>query len=318
MADWYGAGLEDDMRPRMTALVEQGRAFTLATIVGAESGPRPVGSQMVITPEEQWGFLSGGCIEDDVARHGREVLLSGKPRTLVYGYNSPFIDMRLPCGGQLTVLVERVDQEDAALAELIALSLARKPARWQSDGHSRRCGSIGPPRNDADPLAVDIVYLPEQRLVVIGHDPFALAIAEAGSLLRWQTHIVRPHGPVTAPSVAAKYSRLPVSDALAEINPDRWTAIAIATHDIDLDHEAIISALASDAGYVGVLGARRRLPERLARLHDVDVGKTRIAKLHAPIGLPIGSASPHEVGISVVAEIIARNRRDTATKRVAA
>src|SRR3546814_15588089 len=64
----------------------------------ADGGPRPVGAQMVVTETDSWGFLSGGCIESDVARNGREVIRDGRVRTLVYGKGSPFIDIRLPCG----------------------------------------------------------------------------------------------------------------------------------------------------------------------------------------------------------------------------
>ena len=137
MAEWPTTGLEDDMRPRMFAAAEAGQAFALATIVEADGGPRPVGSQMVITRDHEWGFLSGGCIEADVALHGREVLADGIPQRLVYGRGSPFIDMRLPCGGRLELLIERIAPDDTAVRRLRALTEARSSARWQGDGTTR-------------------------------------------------------------------------------------------------------------------------------------------------------------------------------------
>ena len=105
MSDWYPAGMEDDMRPRMFEAAGRGRPFALVTIVAAEGGgPRGVGAQMVVTADDMGGFLSGGCIEADVALHARECLVDGEPRRLVYGRGSPFVDARLPCGGRLELL----------------------------------------------------------------------------------------------------------------------------------------------------------------------------------------------------------------------
>ena len=75
---WLVSGLEDDIRPRMFAAADRGEPFALATIVAADGGPRPVGAQMVVTGTEAWGFLSGGCIEDDVALNARETIADGK------------------------------------------------------------------------------------------------------------------------------------------------------------------------------------------------------------------------------------------------
>jgi xanthine dehydrogenase accessory factor len=93
--------------------------------------------------------------------------------------------------------------------------------------------------------------------------------------------------------------------ALQDFAPDPWTAIAVATHDLEVDEEVLVPALRSPAAYVGVLGSRRRLPERVARLAGAGLTETEIQRLRAPIGLPIRARSPMEVAISVVGEIIA-------------
>ena len=301
MDGWASTGMEDDLRPRMFAARVGGRPFALATIVAADGGPRPVGAQLLVFPDGAHGYLSGGCVEADVALHARAALADGEPRRLVYGRGSPFVDMRLPCGGRLEVLVERVAPDDPALAELERLATMRHPAAWSSDGRTRRCveGAPGPG---------DLAFDPAPRLCVVGHDPFALAIAEEGARAGWETTLVAPDGPATPPPLPVAYSREPAGAAVAALRPDRWTAIAAATHDPDQDHDALVAALGSDAGYVGVLGARRRLPERLARLRAAGVDEARLADLRAPIGLPIGAASAREVAVSVVAELVAHRR----------
>ena len=258
---------------------------------------------MLVTGQKAYGFLSGGCIEDDVALHAREVIAGGAPRRLVYGRGSPFIDMRLPCGGRLEVLVERLASDDPVLAAILECASARRPAAYRSDGLNRSCTEIEPER-----LCINMPlkqYLPAQRLVVIGSDPFALAIAGLGATLGWDVLLVAPFGPDVPPPGPIRYSRSSVADALATVAPDPWTAIAVVTHDLDVDHRALVTALRSRAGYVGVLGARRRLPERLAQLRAEGFDEAEIARLRAPIGLAIGSVTAWEVAVSVVGEIVA-------------
>ncbi|WP_395945910.1 XdhC family protein [Brevundimonas sp.] len=298
--DWYAAGLEDDMRPRMFAAADRGEAFALVTIVAAEGGgPRGVGAQMVVTGDDMAGFLSGGCIEADVALHARDVLADGAPVRLVYGRGSPFVDTQLPCGGRLDLLVERIMPDDPAVAELRRARDRRLEATLASDGLRRVVLAGDQPHPDR--LRA---YAPPQRLVVIGSDAFALAMAEAGVRQDWRVTFVRPNGPETPPPLAVDYRRDAPERALAALALDRWTAVAIATHDADLDHAALVAALGHDTGYVGVLGSRRRLPERLARLEAAGVDAAALARLRAPIGLKIGARAPHEVAASVIAEII--------------
>src|SRR3546814_13318481 len=95
---------------------------------------------------------------------------------------------------------------------------------------------------------------------------------------------------------------------MRDLGLDRWTAVAVATHDLEIDQEALAPALHSRAGYVGVLGSRRKLGERRAGLRDAGVGEADIARLHAPIGLAIDAHSPWEVAGSVIADIIERGR----------
>ncbi|CAN5249348.1 XdhC family protein [soil metagenome] len=299
MSDWYLAGLEDDMRPRLFAASDAGVPVALITIVAAEGGgPRGVGAQMAVTAGDAAGFLSGGCIEADVVLHARATLDDRKPRRIVYGRGSPFVDTRLPCGGRLELLIERLEADDAALIEMRRADRDRRAVIYVSDGEQR---SVRP--SDA-PGPEGRLYLPRQRLVVVGADPFALAIAALGVHEGWAVDLLRPKGPETPPPFAVGYHRGSISDTFAMLEPDPWTAVAIATHDADLDHEALVLALRSDASYVGVLGAKRRLPARLARLAEAGVNAEALARLKAPIGLDLGARSPAEVAVSVIAEIL--------------
>lgn len=299
---WLVSGLEDDIRPHMFAAAERGEPFALATIVAADGGPRPVGAQMVVTGTEAWGFLSGGCIEDDVALNARQTIADGKLRRLIYGEGSPFVDIRLPCGGRIEVAIERVEAGDEAIAGLKRFTRDRRPAVWASDGTERSCQPVEDAPADAP---IRKRYDPLQRLVVIGSDPFALAIGGMGRTVGWEVRLLSPFGPSDPAPLGLACDRRALDAALDDIELDRWTAVAVATHDLDLDERALIPALRSDVGYVGVLGSRRKLAERVERLVAFGLSQAQIDRLRAPIGLAIPARSPWEVAVSVVAEVIA-------------
>jgi len=187
LPEWPMFGLADDVRPAMRAAQAAGETVALATLYAVgDGGPRPPGSQMLITPTAAAGFLSGGCIEADIALHAAGVIEDGEPLHLVYGQGSPWPDIQLLCGARLDILVERVGPDDPALITLLADTEARRPAVWVTDGRARRLDRATPGRTPkcevhAQPFELKRLYEPIPRLVVFGSDPIALATA---SLLR--------------------------------------------------------------------------------------------------------------------------------------
>jgi xanthine dehydrogenase accessory factor len=263
---------------------------------------------MLFDGELQVGFFSGGCVEADVAAHAAQVLAEGAPRRLAYGAGSPFADIRLVCGGRLELLVERVAPDDPALTALLSAELERRPVLWRSDGRARACTPVpaGAPRlaREAAAGAIARRHDPPWRLLVVGHDPTALAIAELASRSGVETTICRPAGPEDGPPLpGVGYSREPPAVVLGAWRPDAWTGVAVATHALEEDDAALAAALTSGAGYVGALGSARRLPARLARLRRAGVPDAALARLRAPIGLPGVGKAPWAVAVSVMAEL---------------
>jgi xanthine dehydrogenase accessory factor len=303
LPDWPDYGLVDDQRPALRAALAAGAPAVLATIAAlGDGGPRPVGTQMVFADGVVSGFLSGGCVEGDVAGHARACLADGEPRRLVYGEGSPWPDIRLLCGARIEILLERVLPDDPAAADLFRLMDARQPALWVSDGARRICGDT------ADPWPGALVrrHDPVWRLAVIGGDPTALAIAQLGAQAGFDTTLVRPRGPSTPPPLTGvAYRRDDPAAALAAIGLDGWTAVAVCSHDLEIDHAALVTALPSTAPYVGLLGARKRLAERLALLRAAGVSETDLAKLRAPIGIDLGGKAPWAVAVAAVGEVVA-------------
>ena len=179
MSRWRLAAPIDDIREALLDLPALPARFAIATLLAVDgSAPRDVGAQMLVTDSADWGFLSGGCIEADVARHARAVLAENAPRVLRYGEGSPWIDIKLACGSGITVLVEPVAAAEPAVAVLLAGWRGRYPMLWTSDGHKRSAAPCdAAPPDGWDGTRYTRLFTPPLRLVLIGEDGAALTAA---------------------------------------------------------------------------------------------------------------------------------------------
>ena len=296
--------ITDDIRPLLIGQSSSLDRFAIATLVAVDGpAPRDVGAQMLITDENRWGFLSGGCVEDDVARHGREVIATNSHRLLRYGEGSPWFDIKLACGAGISILVEPAEIDDPAISTLLAGCRDRKPVLWQSDGETRIARfaeKAGPTLPLWDGKNFFALFVPPLRLVIIGSDATALALAGLALHLGTETVLVDPAGPMNAPFAGMGYLR----SANAETLPlDSWTAVAVVTHDRENDESMLAAALSSDAFYVGAIGARSRLQTRVERMQQNGVSAAAIQRLRAPIGLHGLGKSPRDIALSIMSEV---------------
>ena len=316
-SDWPTFGWTDDIRPALAQAGAAGRAAALATLCKVEgSAPRGPGAQMLFVEGETTGedtrihasgYFSGDCIEGDVAGHAAQVLADGVPRRLHYGKGSPWIDIRLRCGGALHVMVERIAPDCHAAAELLRHARERTPCRWISNGLERHVETGSGPLLDLceDPFGIARRYDPPRRLIVSGGDPGALAAAQLGMLARFETIVVRPDGPHTPPPFpVSRYLRMEPTQAVAELGIDRWTAYLGATHEDHHDLGGCLAALRAGAGYVGMIGAKSRAGGRLAALEALGATPEDLQRLHLSPGIAGLGKSPWEVATGILAEIM--------------
>ncbi|TYC89437.1 XdhC family protein [Novosphingobium sp. BW1] len=315
-ADWPTFGWSDDIRPALARALEAGQPAVLATLYKVEgSAPRGAGSQMLFTPEDTdtariaaTGYFSGDCIEGDVASHAAAVMADGGPRRLHYGMGSPWIDIRLRCGGALYILVERIDPACPAARSLLDHARARTSCRWISDGTTRRVepgGGALLDREDADAVCLARRYDPPRRLIVSGGDPGALAVARLAALSQFETILVRPDGPASPPPFpVSQYRREDPARALEDLGLDRWTAYLGATHEDHHDLGGCLAALRGETGYVAMIGARSRAPARLAALKAAGASADELARLHLSPGISGLGKAPWEVATGIIAEIM--------------
>jgi xanthine dehydrogenase accessory factor len=278
------------------------------------SAPRPVGSLLAISADGRIaGSVSGGCIEDDLMQRVVELNRTGWPALpfkTSYGVSAEEArKFGLPCGGTLGLLMEPI-HADSQIADLLDAIQTRQVVRRQLELASGAVTLSPAQQQDGfhlDAHTLQTVHGPKMRLLVIGAGQVAAYLDEMAAALDIQVLICDPREEYqrswTRPSTPID-SRMP-DDFVLELKPDRRTAIVALTHDPKQDDLALIEALRSEALYVGALGSRSNQEKRKARLKEFDLTDAQLARLKGPVGLPIGSRSPPELAIAILADVIA-------------
>jgi len=296
-----------------------GRRALLTTVVRTwGSSPRPVGSIMALAEDGAVvGSVSGGCIEDDlIARysraHGAEHdLPSGAPALVKYGITADEAHrFGLPCGGTLELLLE-FDPDPQSLKALVAeLEQGHLMQRTVSlkDGSVQLSPSQSPAELTVDDEELVNTFGPEYRMLLIGAGQLAEYLA---TMARFSGFAVTLCDPRTEYRTAWEQPGVALStempdDAVRLFKPDRRSCVVALTHDPKLDDLALLEALDSEAFYVGAIGSRRNAEARRERMIEhFDQTDASLARLRGPIGIYIGSKTPPEIAVSVMAEILA-------------
>ncbi|MES3020424.1 MAG: XdhC family protein [Pseudomonadota bacterium] len=296
----------------------EGSRFALVTVARTwGSAPRQVGSMMAINEHGQiQGSVSGGCIEQDlVERIHRGGFDSSTPFVLRYGVTKDEAHrFGLPCGGTMELVVEP-KPDLAALAKVASCiasgQLVRRIVRLDQPGFDTIAGSV------IDSVSWDgqtlrTVHGPAWRLLVIGAGQISTYLAQMAQALDYQVFVCDPRSEYTAdwnvPGTRLM-STMP-DDAVIELNLDPHSAVVALTHDPKLDDMALLEALKSPAFYVGALGSAVNSQRRRERLLEYfDLSFDEVDRLHGPVGLPIGSRTPPEIAIAVLAEMTAVKNR---------
>ncbi len=244
--------------------------------------------------------LSGA--EAGVEATAREAVASGRPvaiATLLDGSQA----------GRKQAIVDGALVGGFGGPELLDYSVARDAKGMLAQGRSgiRRYGADGAVLGAE--LGVHIhVFASPPKMLIFGAIDFSAALASLASGLGYEVTIADPRAPfLETPRFQSNAETLLVwpEAAFSQIELGPRDAVLVFTHDPKFDQPALIGALASDAGYVGALGSRKTTADRERRLREGGVGDEQLARVHAPCGLDIGAATPEEVAVSVLAEIVA-------------
>lgn len=304
-----------DLEVVRTALrwLEAGHKATLGTITHTwGSGPRPVGSMVVVRDDGQVvGSVSGGCVEDDLIDKVRTSSVAvGKPEKVVYGVTKEQAErFNLPCGGTLEIVLEPVRSESRLVELLGSIERHELVARFldMESGDVR----IEPGRwSDAvefDGKVLKSVHGPRWRLLIIGASQVSRYLATMARALDYHVVVCDPREEYEDgwDVAGVPINRGMPDDVVLSMNMDAHCAVVALTHDPKLDDMALLEALKSPAFFVGALGSKKNNDNRRIRLAQFDLSADEIARLRGPVGLKIGSKTPPEIAVAILAEMTA-------------
>jgi xanthine dehydrogenase accessory factor len=289
-----------------------GHKVWLVTVIETwGSAPRPPGALLCLRDDGQVaGSVSGGCVEDDLIdrlRHGERV---ATPSLIAYGVTKEeAARFGLPCGGNLRLVQEPL-QSAAWIDDILA-----RTARHELVARRMllATGAVTvEPASRGDAFAFDgeqlvALFGPRWRLLVIGAGQLSRAVAQMAVMLDFEVICCDPREEynLSWDVPGTTFSKAMPDDLVLELQLDPHSAVVAVTHDPKLDDLVLLEALKSPAFYIGALGSRGNTAKRRERLELFDLTPAEIDRLHGPIGLDIGSKTPAEIAVSIVAEIVA-------------
>lgn len=296
--------------------LNDGKSIWLCTVLATfGSSPREPGSLLVARADGlHVGSLSGGCVEEDFLARLRDGVLDDSVAVIRYGEGGAGgPKVILPCGGILDVLVERLLPNEANLQHLRMLQTAlqgqRSLIRRVLFDAGSACFVDGPaqgPSVERDAEGVRIRIGPVLRLIIAGISPVSAACADFARTLGFEVIVCDPRKEVRS---GFDVPGVDVQDVLPSLfiasgSCHCATAVVALTHDPRIDDLAMIEAVRTPAFYIGVMGSRQTSnlrAERLRRSGGLSIED--IARLHMPIGLSLGSKTPAEIALAVMADI---------------
>ncbi len=296
----------------------------LAIVIGVQ-GPsyRPLGAIMSFLPDgERIGSLSSGCVESDLFLHAGAALADGCPKVVRYGCGSPFIDIRLPCGGGLEILLlPRPDQ--GAIAKAVRELEDRRATTLSVEIDSGMLSTSNVGRTCPDHDMFHMHFLPEPRFLVFGKGPEVATFARLVNSSGYPNVMLSPDDETLniGRQAGCRVRRISPGAVPPDLKVDARTAIVLFFHDHEWELPILAEAVRTPAFYIGAQGSRLTRENRDRSLLSMGVSRTDVNRLHGPVGLVRSARDPRTLAVSVLAEVLGiaaepeRNRNGKAAVR---
>lgn len=279
------------------------------------SSPREPGSMLVAcSAGEYLGSLSGGCVEEDFIARLQNGEFNEPVQRVRYGGDAGSANIRLPCGGSLEVLVERLapNAENLTHLEVMHATLLGRQSlirciKLDGSGKHFNPSTLTEPAVNFDVTSVNIRIGPALRLIIAGISSVSAPCALFAQTLGFEVIVCDPREDArknfNVPDVEIQ-AVLP-SVFIASGGCHANTAVVALTHDPRIDDLAMIEAVRTDAFYIGVMGSQQTSQQRAERLlRSGGLTESQLARIAMPIGLNLGSKTPAEIALAVMADIV--------------
>ena len=303
---------------------QNGLKSILATVVALDgSSYRKPGVRMLITEDGQMiGAVSGGCVERDIAEQARSVFQDGVPKVMTYDGR-----YRLGCEGVLYILIEPLVITEPFIAAFAACLQARQPMQVTScfrrkEGTSAGYGTVisfneGSTlslRKDYSPAADPALQSFKQslapcfQLYIFGGEHDSVKLCSMASALGWEVQVVTSvRDPKTLADFPGASSVTAEAPELVQPMIDKDTAVVLMTHNYAQDLKFLLKIAPFHPRYIGILGSKKRQEKLVDDIftHQPDFNFELVEHIYSPAGLHIGSVTPEEIALSILAEILA-------------
>lgn len=304
-----------------------GQSAWLCTVVKTwGSSPRPAGSVLAYHPEHGIvGSLSGGCIEEALIRKLSAASKDATTNTVPYLYEYAISEddqarYSLPCGGQITLLVECLTPTPETLQHVkVMLDTLNNRQRIRRDVSlvNETISLSTEPRDVAGQTvtlsseSVSVLFGPVFKMLLLGAGEVSHYVAQMATSVGFAVTLCDPRESFLQgwqQEGVEVIQCLPDDLVRARFN-DQYCAILALAHDPRVDDMALMEALKTEAFYIGAMGSLKTTEARCKRLAQLDCTPDEISQLHAPIGIDIGSKKPAEIAISIMAEVVSERHR---------
>lgn len=295
----------EDVLGQVLAWMQSDTATALVIITSTEGGAvRAQGALLGVSPSETIGYISGGCIDADVALQARAAIDEGRSRALRYGAGSPFVDLPLPCGGAIDVLIIPAPDR-GVLLEAYERLIVRKPVDLiVSPAGNVRVRSASARADKRDYV---FSYTPKLRMRIAGRGADALALAKICTAAGYGTRLqLVDEDDIRAAKAAGLQTVEPLTTPASTEDSidDPWTAFVLLFHDRDWEIPLLKQALAGPAFYIGAVGSKRTHSSRCEALLEAGLAAEDIQRVRGPIGLVPSLRDASMLAVSVLAEIV--------------
>lgn len=303
----------NEVSDRVSDWFAAGKRVVLATLVRTDGpSPRDEGAMFAVSSEHDLaGAISGGCVESELVDIADDIFAGGPPRTIAFGPDDD-LNGGPTCGGTLHVVAAELSRE--TFDAFLAVQAAGKPfalAIGMAPPHTLRVLTDEGEISGCDLERTFVLrYGAPPQMYLVGAVDVARPLLTFAKTLGFAVTIVDPRAPFAVPSrfPGAEVLVAWPDEVLAEAPIDERTAIVSLAHDPKFDVPAIAAALRTAAGYIGAMGSRGTTARRTAALKGLGFTDDELKRLHAPIGLDLGSRTPEEIALSIVAEIVQTRR----------
>ncbi|MGD1935449.1 MAG: XdhC family protein [Candidatus Phaeomarinobacter sp.] len=250
------------------------------------------------------GYVSNGCVDADVVLNAQQAIAEGTARQLTYGAGSPFLDIRLPCGGRLSMIVVP-NPDHATINQACTLLAARKPIGLHVSASAVDLLETPGEETLWDGDALTLRLVPKLRLRIAGRGEELVALGKLAAAADFSVAIQSPDDAtlVRARASGLTCETLTTPQSLTPLEDDEWTAFILMFHDQDWEIPLVKQTLQGPAFWLGAVGSHRTHQVRCEALREAGISKEGVRRLNGPIGLIPRTRDASMLAVSTLAEI---------------